>query len=418
MVLRSGFSPAHFQESDSKPSCDQPRRSFYSMIKIRRSTLTLLSTGLLAFLTLSPQIALAQSPSPHAVSMYNLGLNAYKQGSPESAIIFFKRAADLDPNLADAQYNLGVLYQSQRRLKEAIPRFQEVLRVKPGDADAHFQLGVTYMGLASFPEAISELNTIAPSNSHFQEAQRKVQECNQKIAAGQGGAATPVQPGDVRPQLPTTPGQPEGTPPADQTGMPPTAPSAESPQGFQQPPTQPPYIVTAPTSQPPETARQPEASPPSGGGEADSSSSGERPTAVLANASVKIIATGFQAPSGLTFDKFGNLYVANFNSNTVDRIGLDGSRSQFCQGGHLKGPIGLVSDDIGNIYVSNYSSGTIARITPAGISSIIATGFKQPYYLTLDKTGNLFISQQSDNTIIKVSLPRTLTSRTASEVTP
>ena len=87
----------------------------------------LLSVSLLSL----SQPVLAQSSNPHAVSIYNLGLSAYKQGSPESAIIFFKRACDIDPDLADAQYNLGVLYQSERRLKEAVTRFQEVLRVKP-----------------------------------------------------------------------------------------------------------------------------------------------------------------------------------------------------------------------------------------------------------------------------------------------
>ena len=44
-----------------------------------------------------------------ARDQYNLGLAAYKQGSPESAIIFFKRACDIDPNLADARYNLALV---------------------------------------------------------------------------------------------------------------------------------------------------------------------------------------------------------------------------------------------------------------------------------------------------------------------
>src|SRR5271156_4386144 len=118
----------------------------------------------------NPLPGLAQSSNPHAVSLYNLGLSAYKQGSPESAIIFFKRAADIDPDLADAQYNLGVLYQSQRRLKEAVPRFQEVLRVKPADQDAHFQLGLALIDMGRGPEAKQHLLAIAPNSSHFAEA--------------------------------------------------------------------------------------------------------------------------------------------------------------------------------------------------------------------------------------------------------
>ena len=126
----------------------------------------------------------------------------------------------------------------------------------------------------------------------------------------------------------------------------------------------------------------------------------------MAKTSVRVIATGFTSPSGLTFDRFGNLYVANYGKNTVDRISRDGTRVEFSSGGHLKGPIGLAADDAGNIYVANYLGGTVARITPAGISTVIATGFKKPYYLILDKGNNLFLSQQEDNTIIRISLPK------------
>jgi streptogramin lyase len=134
--------------------------------------------------------------------------------------------------------------------------------------------------------------------------------------------------------------------------------------------------------------------------------SGNAPTPLIANATVRVIATGFSAPSGLGFDRSGNLYVANFTNNTIDRISADGSRSQFSSGSNLKGPIGLVVDGLGNVYVANYTGGTVARISPAGISTIIANNFRKPYYLTLDKDANLFVSQQEDNSIVRISLPR------------
>ena len=415
------------------------------MINLRRkaqSTVVLIAASFL--LSVAPEVAtpvFAQSPNPHAVSMYNLGLNAYKQGSPESAIIFFRRACDIDPNLADAQYNLGVLYQSQRRFNEAIPRFQEVLRVKTNDGDAHFQLGVCQMGLGNFAEAITEFNTIPPNNSHFAEAQQKVQECRQKIGGGGGPAALPVrtQP-PVTSVPPVTQSVPDDTglrqapesvpayqPPATQAYNPADNPAAvaqtppqDVPPAAQNGAVGQPYGQTA--QSPPDAAvtEQPMTSPPE---DNYTPPGANKPTAVLANSSVRVIATGFHAPSGLTFDKFGNLYVANFNSNTVDRISRDGTRTQFSSGGHLKGPIGLVADDSANIYVANYAGGTIARITPAGISTVIATGFKQPYYLTLDKSGNLFVSQQKDNSIIRITLPQSTVATptavtTQSSVTP
>ena len=53
--------------------------------------------------------------NPHAISLYNLGLSAYKQGSPESAIIFFKRAVDLDPILL----TLSTIWVSSIKVKDA-----------------------------------------------------------------------------------------------------------------------------------------------------------------------------------------------------------------------------------------------------------------------------------------------------------
>lgn len=355
----------------------------------------------------------SQSQNHQAVGMYNLGLSAYQQGSLESAIIFFRRATDLDPNLSDAQYNLGVLYQSQRRAKEAIPRFQEVLRVKPADPDAHYQLGLALMEMGRPAEAKTHFASIAPNNSHFADAQKRTQICDQQMAGAT--VATP----SYTPASQTTPAMNINLNP-----MPAKEPETNntvSSAGYQYnqqsytPPAQQPQTYNPPAQQtytpPAQTYTPPAQSQPAVAKTAPVASRNGAPTAVLANSSARVIATGFSAPSGLTFDRNGNLYVANFNSNTVDRISSDGTRMQFSSGANLKGPIGLVADDAGNLYVANYSSGTVARITPAGISTIIGTGFKQPYYLTLDKEGNLFVSQQEDNSVVRLTLPRAVVSR-------
>lgn len=127
---------------------------------------------------------------------------------------------------------------------------------------------------------------------------------------------------------------------------------------------------------------------------------------VMPNVSLRVIANGFSAPSGLAFDKTGNLYVANYMSNSIERIALDGTRSIFASGANLRGPIGLVMDDSNNLYVANYNSGSVIRINAAGISTIVANGFRNPYYLTLDRENNLYVSQQEDNSIVRITLPK------------
>jgi hypothetical protein len=393
---------------------------------------------------LLPQIALAQAggsyppqsgattaggsytPNPRAVSLYNLGLTAHKQGSPESAIIFFKRACDIDPNLADAQYNLGVLYQMQKRYKEAIPRFEEVLRIKPIDPDAHYQLGVILADAGRGAEARQHLSAIAPNNVHFADAQKRLAQLNSMPAQttaldpGSGVPAQPTYQQPVQQVQQAAPLRDPGYATADSSvgtaGTTPAygqLPQGSDPMAVQQAPVQQPVAQAQVVQQVPQ---QPAASslpatayiPPQASAPPPASTG---PVPVLANSTLRIIATGFSAPSGLAFDRNGSLYVANYMTNSIDRIGPDGTRNTFCTGVNLRGPIGLVVDDSNNLYVANYNSGTVVRVSPAGISSVIASGFKQPYYLTLDKDGNLYVSQQADNSIVRIVLPRALGAR-------
>lgn len=352
-----------------------------------------------------------------AVGMYNLGLTAYKQGSLESAVIFFRHATDLDPNLTDAQYNLGVLYQSERRLKEAVPRFQEVLRVKPSDPDAHYQLGIALMDLGRPAEAKAQFAAIAPASAHFADAQKRTQQCDQILAGAT--VAQPIYNPGAQPQAYSSQA---AAPPQGMNFNPISQGDSQAATQYSTTPvqSQPAYIPPAQSSQPSSQisyqaqAAQPQAQSPQQfvtNTRPKAASPGGTPTAVLANSSVRVIATGFNAPAGLAFDRLGNLYVANFTSNTIDRISADGTRMQFSGGANIKGPIGVVCDDTGNVYVANYNGNTVARISPAGVSTIIGTGFKQPYYLTLDRDGNLFVSQQEDNTIVRITLPKAVVTK-------
>lgn len=370
----------------------------------------LMITMLANLIFASPSEAAAKSPDPRAVSMYNLGLNSFKQGSTEAAIIFFKRAADLDGNLADAHYNLGVLYQSQRRYKEAVPRFEQVLRIKPNDPEAHLNLGKALMALGKTQEAKSNLQSIAPSSSHFAEAQKLVRKCDANPGQATAPTTTLQKPISTPPQT-QPPQRPAYTPPVQTQTKPVQNTTSQTTSTFRpQQQTSSPYRPANTVAMAQTTGQKPASTTSSAYTSAPKpvyrAPVAGQPTAVLANTSVKLIATGFASPSGLTFDRLGNLYVANYSKNSVDRISRDGTKSEFSKGGHLKGPIGLAADDAGNIYVANYLGGTVARITPAGISTIIATGFKRPYYLILDKGNNLFVSQQEDNSIIRISLPK------------
>src|SRR5215467_12246859 len=84
--------------------------------------------------------------------------------------------------------------------------------------------------------------------------------------------------------------------------------------------------------------------------------------------------TGLSLPNGLAFDASGNLYVANYGDNTIEKFTPDGVGSVFANTG-LNGPWGLVFDKAGNLYAANYWGNSVSKITPAGVvSTFFSTG--------------------------------------------
>jgi sugar lactone lactonase YvrE len=110
-------------------------------------------------------------------------------------------------------------------------------------------------------------------------------------------------------------------------------------------------------------------------------------------------------PEGLTFDKNGNLFVACFDG--IHKITPSGSASLFVPLSHgfYSNAGGLVFDTAGNLLVANYgvggSSGGVLRITPNGAFTAFASGISGAYGLAFDAHGNLFVSEFATGIIYK-----------------
>src|SRR5271170_3419898 len=76
----------------------------------------------------------------------------------------------------------------------------------------------------------------------------------------------------------------------------------------------------------------------------------------------------FDQPQGIAEDGAGNLYVANTQGNTLDRIGPDSTVTVLASTG-LNTPNGVVLDAAGNIYVANTGESTIVKLAPDGTMS-------------------------------------------------
>jgi tetratricopeptide (TPR) repeat protein len=60
------------------------------------------------------------------------------------AIVYYKKATEINPNNEYPYYQLGRIYQKQGALKTAIAAYKKTLSLNPNLADAHYSIGVCY----------------------------------------------------------------------------------------------------------------------------------------------------------------------------------------------------------------------------------------------------------------------------------
>ena len=109
------------------------------------------------------------------------------------------------------------------------------------------------------------------------------------------------------------------------------------------------------------------------------------------------------SPTGLTTDKYGNLYVSSFTDNAIFKIQPDGKKVLFYKSPNLKGPISLTSDDAGNIYVANYNANNVLKLSHSGACTVLTTNVTQPYGIHVD--GNvLFVACQGSNSVLRLKI--------------
>jgi sugar lactone lactonase YvrE len=153
-------------------------------------------------------------------------------------------------------------------------------------------------------------------------------------------------------------------------------------------------------------------------------------------------ALGVAEPVGVAVDPHGNVYVADFGSDTIDLLapaaGPGGTTTWTLstiagisgQPGHADGPLGsstfngpagLALDAAGNLYVTDYDNDTIRLLTPAtpggttgwtaktiagtalqsghGDGALGAALFDGPSGLAVDGAGNVYVADTRNNTI-------------------
>jgi streptogramin lyase len=123
--------------------------------------------------------------------------------------------------------------------------------------------------------------------------------------------------------------------------------------------------------------------------------------------------TDFLAPNGIAIDGYGNVWVPNYNSNSVSEFKYDGtvlSGSNGYTGAGLDQPTSIAIDIYGNAWIANFNADNFNDITSisefsstgvdvSGPPGYEGSGLNQPYGIAIDNLSHTWAANSGGNNL-------------------
>lgn len=122
----------------------------------------------------------------------------------------------------------------------------------------------------------------------------------------------------------------------------------------------------------------------------------------LSMANLRMLASGFNAPTGIAFDRSGMMYVTNWSGDSIVKVNSNGKQEIFYSG--IASPAGIVIDKQDNVYVSSYRDDYILKIKPNGQTQKISEGYHTPTGIAFSNDGQLLVTNRSTGEIVALDL--------------
>ena len=119
--------------------------------------------------------SLGRKDPQHSRVVLNLGNTLLQEGRVDEAIVQYRAALQMKPDLAAAHSNLGVALKAQGKLDEATFHYREALRLQPELPDAHNNLGVVLARRGELDEAIGCFERALELRPDFPDARRNLE---------------------------------------------------------------------------------------------------------------------------------------------------------------------------------------------------------------------------------------------------